>query len=59
MPNDVSIEGIGKVDPSGSQTVTPQASTTYRLTAKGPGGTQDATAPSDSGSGARAGGFSD
>ena len=42
--NDVSIEGIGKVDPSGSQTVTPQASTTYRLTAKGPGGTQDATA---------------
>ena len=42
--NDVNIEGIGKVDPSGSQTVTPQASTTYRLTAKGPGGTQDATA---------------
>jgi peptidoglycan-associated lipoprotein len=42
--NDVSIEGIGKVDPSGSQSVTPQASTTYRLTAKGPGGTQDATA---------------
>ena len=42
--NDVSIEGIGKVDPSGSQSVTPQASTTYRLTAKGPGGAQDATA---------------
>jgi peptidoglycan-associated lipoprotein len=42
--NDVTIEGIGKVDPSGSQSVTPQASTTYRLTAKGPGGTQDATA---------------
>ena len=41
---DVTIEGIGKVDPSGSQSVTPQASTTYRLTAKGPGGTQDATA---------------
>lgn len=41
---DVSIEGIGKVDPSGSQSVTPQTSTTYRLTAKGPGGTQDATA---------------
>ena len=42
--NDVNIEGIGKVDPSGTQSVTPQASTTYRLTAKGPGGTQDATA---------------
>src|SRR3954466_1310058 len=42
--NDVTIEGIGKVDASGSQPVTPQSSTTYRLTAKGPGGTQDATA---------------
>lgn len=42
--NDVNIEGIGKVDPSGTQSVTPQASTTYRLTARGPGGTQDATA---------------
>jgi peptidoglycan-associated lipoprotein len=42
--NDVTIEGIGKVDASGTQSVTPQASTTYRLTAKGPGGTQDATA---------------
>lgn len=42
--NDVNIEGIGKVDASGTQSVTPQASTTYRLTAKGPGGTQDATA---------------
>jgi peptidoglycan-associated lipoprotein len=42
--NEVNLEGIGKVDPSGSQSVTPQASTTYRLTAKGPGGTQDATA---------------
>jgi len=40
---DVSIEGIGKVQASGSQTVTPTDSTTYRLTATGPGGTQEAT----------------
>lgn len=41
---DVSIEGIGPVQPSGTQTVSPADSTTYRLVAKGPGGTQDATA---------------
>ena len=41
---DVSIEGIGPVQPGGSQVVTPQTSTTYRLLAKGPGGTTDATA---------------
>src|SRR5207237_2519961 len=41
---DVSIEGIGGVQPSGSQSVTPSDSTTYTLTAKGPGGTQQATA---------------
>jgi peptidoglycan-associated lipoprotein len=41
---DVTIEGIGAVQPSGSQSVSPADSTTYRLTAKGPGGTQDATA---------------
>lgn len=41
---DVTIEGIGAVQPSGSQSVTPQDSTTYRLVAKGPGGTQEATA---------------
>ena len=41
---DVSIEGIGAVQASGSQQVTPADSTTYRLTAKGPGGSQDATA---------------
>jgi peptidoglycan-associated lipoprotein len=40
----VNIEGIGKVDPSGSQKVSPSASTTYRLTAQGPGGSTDATA---------------
>jgi peptidoglycan-associated lipoprotein len=41
---DVTIEGIGSVQPSGSTSVTPADSTTYRLLAKGPGGTQDATA---------------
>jgi peptidoglycan-associated lipoprotein len=38
------LEGIGRVGPSGSQLVTPSTSTTYRLTAKGAGGTQEATA---------------
>jgi peptidoglycan-associated lipoprotein len=32
------------VEPNGSQAVTPAESTTYHLTAKGAGGTQDATA---------------
>ena len=41
---DVSIDPIGKVDLSGSQQVTPQDSTNYRLVAKGPGGQQEATA---------------
>src|SRR6266436_8652607 len=41
---DASIEGIGAVQPSGSQSVTPSDSTTYTLTAKGAGGTQQATA---------------
>ena len=41
---DVTIEGIGAVQPSGSQSVQPTDSTTYRLVAKGAGGTQDATA---------------
>ncbi len=40
---DVSIDGIGKVQANGSQTVTPTDSTTYRLTATGPGGTQEAS----------------
>jgi peptidoglycan-associated lipoprotein len=40
----VTIEGIGGVDRSGSKAVTPSASTTYRLTAKGDGGSADATA---------------
>src|ERR671924_1324021 len=41
---DVSIEGVGAVQPKGSQSVTPAESTTYTLTAKGAGGTQQATA---------------
>lgn len=41
---DVSIDGIGPVETSGSKSVTPADSTTYRLSAKGTGGTQDATA---------------
>jgi peptidoglycan-associated lipoprotein len=41
---DVSIDGIGAVQPSGTQQVSPVATTTYTLTAKGAGGTQTATA---------------
>jgi len=41
---DVSIDGVGAVQPSGSQQATPTDSTTYTLTAKGAGGTQQATA---------------
>lgn len=41
---DISIEGIGAVQPNGTQQVTPTESTTYTLTAKGAGGTQTATA---------------
>jgi peptidoglycan-associated lipoprotein len=40
---DVSIDGIGAVQPSGSQSVTPTDSITYHLVAKGQGGTQEAT----------------
>lgn len=41
--NSVNIAGLGEVSASGSQTVTPDSSTTYTLTATGAGGTQDAT----------------
>jgi peptidoglycan-associated lipoprotein len=41
---DVTIDGIGKVELSGSKRVSPSTSTTYRLTAQGPGGSTDATA---------------
>jgi len=40
----VTIEGIGEVPSSGVKTVTPTASTSYHLIARGPGGTADATA---------------
>src|SRR6185369_493234 len=41
---DVSIDQLGKVDPSGSRTVTPTESTTYRLVARNDTGSQEATA---------------
>jgi peptidoglycan-associated lipoprotein len=41
---DVAIAGIGSVSGSGTKTITPDSSTTYTLTAKGPGGTKDASA---------------
>jgi peptidoglycan-associated lipoprotein len=41
---DVTIDGIGPVDQNGSRQVTPTDSITYHLIAKGPGGSQDATA---------------
>ncbi|MGC2110414.1 MAG: peptidoglycan-associated lipoprotein Pal [Candidatus Korobacteraceae bacterium] len=41
---DVSIDQLGKVDPSGTSKVTPTESTTYRLIAKNDTGTQEATA---------------
>jgi len=40
----VSIEGIGDVPTSGVKTVTPTASTSYHLVARGEGGSADATA---------------
>src|SRR5579864_2168051 len=41
---DINISGLGTVSASGTQTITPQDSTTYDLTAKGPGGNADASA---------------
>ncbi|HEV2117946.1 MAG TPA: OmpA family protein [Terriglobales bacterium] len=41
---DINISGLGTVSASGTQTVTPQDSTTYDLAAKGPGGSADASA---------------
>ncbi|MCW5976955.1 MAG: OmpA family protein [Bryobacteraceae bacterium] len=42
---EVSIEpGIGSVQPSGNRQVFPSSTTTYRLTAKGPGGADSASA---------------
>lgn len=41
---DVAIDGIGPVATSGTKTVNPTATTTYHLTARGDGGSTDATA---------------
>jgi peptidoglycan-associated lipoprotein len=41
---EVTIDQLGKVDPSGSRAVTPEESTTYHLVAKNDSGTQEATA---------------
>ena len=41
---DVSISGVGTVSTSGSQSVSPDRSTSYTLTAKGPGGSVEETA---------------
>ena len=41
---DVSIEGLGAVATSGTETVKPTTSTNYHLIARGDGGTADATA---------------
>jgi peptidoglycan-associated lipoprotein len=41
---EVTLEPMGSVQTNGSQTVSPTASTTYRIVAKGPGGTADASA---------------
>ncbi|MGE0405150.1 MAG: peptidoglycan-associated lipoprotein Pal [Candidatus Korobacteraceae bacterium] len=40
---DVSIEGLGSVQANGTRQVTPTQSTTYRLVAKGAGGSEEAT----------------
>jgi len=41
---EITIAGLGTLPPSGSRSVTPDSSTTYTLVAKGPGGTQNASA---------------
>lgn len=41
---DVSIDGIGAVETSGTKTVSPAQTTTYHLVARGDGGSTDATA---------------
>jgi peptidoglycan-associated lipoprotein len=42
--NDITISGLGTVSASGTRELTPAQSTTYTLTAKGPGGSADANA---------------
>jgi peptidoglycan-associated lipoprotein len=42
--NEITIAGLGTLPPSGSRSVMPNASTTYVVTAKGAGGTSEASA---------------
>jgi len=42
--NDITISGLGTVQASGTRELTPAQSTTFTLTAKGPGGSADANA---------------
>jgi len=42
--NEITIAGIGTLPPSGSRSIMPSESTTYTLVAKGPGGTNEASA---------------
>ncbi|MFZ0687631.1 MAG: peptidoglycan-associated lipoprotein Pal [Terriglobales bacterium] len=42
--NEVTIAGLGTLPNSGSRTITPNESTTYTLVAKGPGGSNNASA---------------
>jgi peptidoglycan-associated lipoprotein len=42
--NEITISGLGTVSASGSRTITPGASTTYTIEAKGPGGSHEASA---------------
>lgn len=42
--SDIAIQGLGTVPASGSRSVSPSSSTTYTLVAKGPGGSEDASA---------------
>ncbi|MGA7634991.1 MAG: flagellar motor protein MotB, partial [Terriglobales bacterium] len=42
--NEISIAGLGTLPASGSRSVAPGASTTYTIIAKGPGGTDNASA---------------
>lgn len=41
---EITIDGVGAVPASGTRSISPASSTTYKLTAKGPGGTQEADA---------------
>ena len=41
---DITLEAIGNVEASGTKDISPTESTTYRIIAKGPGGSTDATA---------------